>query len=187
MHLLEWRKHSPVAARSLIVETENLYQKIDEAVLFFDAPWFAGRYPALKTQICAHALDDMITGYMLLTSELLTHFERGGLRLIFVLREIDFTGAGEKQPVYRAGDEALPAAGAGAFRAFAEKIADKLASSRTVSALLIEADALTGDADLSGWLFPYIDALPGVSAGNQKNVRWVKYGAKPGGRFPFLR
>ena len=31
-HIVEWRKHSPLSAHSLIIETENLYQKkIDEA------------------------------------------------------------------------------------------------------------------------------------------------------------
>jgi hypothetical protein len=182
-HIVEWRKHSPISAHSLIIETENLYQKkIDEAILLFDSPWFSMRYSELTTQVCAQALDDMLAGYILLTTELLSRLSGEG-ELIFALREDKMQHEDKIQ-----GDGILPATGAGAFRTFAERIAASCAEHTSLSVLLIEIDAHTDDVAFGVWLFPYLDTLSGgILPDRKKNQQWIKCGAKTATRFPFIR
>jgi hypothetical protein len=184
-HIVKWRKHSPISAHSLIIETENLYQKkIDEAVLLFDTPWFSARYPELTTQVCAQSLDDMLAGYILLITELLSRFSGNAKDtipaspvLIFALREDTMQDSG-----------VLPATGAGAFRAFAERIAASCAEHSSLSVLLVEIDAHTDDVAFGAWLFPYLDTLSSkMLPDTKKNRQWIKCGAKSAARFPFMR
>jgi hypothetical protein len=186
---LEWRKHSPVSARALILETENLFQQIHEAALIFDLPRFARLYPLMSTKECAKALDDMITGYTLLTAELLFRFDSlekikntGEKRLIFVLRE----AAADRATVPDQEDGILPALGRAAFRALAEGTAEKCKNWPSVSALLVETDALTDDVALGARLFPYLDNLPPESSPSRR-TQWLKWGAKSAGGLSFFK
>src|SRR5574344_2828400 len=87
----EWNRASALSARTLILQTENKYDRLDEVVLYFDEEYFASI--AGKTEIgeCAQTCDNLILGYQFLTLETLARFEKknaGGAvpgKLVFVL------------------------------------------------------------------------------------------------------
>jgi hypothetical protein len=190
--IVPWRKHSPISAHALIVETENLFRRVDEAVLLFDEPWFTEQYPTVSAQACASALDDMVAGYLLLTSELLSRFEalakagqKNDEKIIFVHRKNPIQSGTGKLTAHQGdssrADGILPATAAGAFRVFAERVASSFPD---VFVLLIEIETITDDVAFGAWLFPYLDSL---SLEKRRNRQWIKYGEKSGTRFPFMR
>ncbi|MDR1786345.1 MAG: hypothetical protein LBR23_07810 [Spirochaetaceae bacterium] len=183
LRVVPWNKASPISARSAVIFAENLFTRIDEAVLYFDTPMYSIRYPLLSTHICARAIDDMIEGYVYLTLEILDRFSKRGFgKLVFLCkegfsrREMSLEGAFAGDPA-AAPATALPSAALGAFRAFAEHIASAYGGTEFVRVILASAPALQRDDAIAQWLFPYMDEEVRPRSPSQ----WVKFGAKPQG------
>jgi hypothetical protein len=172
--VVEWNKASPVSARAAIIETENRLTKIDEAVLFFDTPMFASRYPTFSAANSSRALDDMIAGYLHITRELLERVpKRGRGSFVFLLKE---TAADSPSALSQAG--ILAQTGAAAFRAFSERIAYAYAQENSVRVFLFLAAAQQGDGEIARWLFSYLDESNRDQSSSGTKQKWVKCGTK---------
>lgn len=197
---LPWSRPSPVAARSLILECEQIFGNLDEVVLYFDESYFATKFHLLTMQNCSQTLDDALLGYQYLTLELLSRFEKTSEmnaslgkpqivpKLVFLIKnsvnEFDI----KKNPALRtelpAPSNAFVAAAAAAFVAFAENIAAVYNSKEYVEIILANADfendAAKTDNALGQWLCDYLDELDAKKkrASLKQELSWVKAGSK---------
>jgi hypothetical protein len=192
--IVAWNKSSPISTRSVVVHAENLFSKIDEAILFFDTAWYSARYPVFSTKDASRALDDMVAGYLHITLELLARFSKKGFgKLIFLLKEgvppnesaktVSLPGEAKT-----AATTILPATAEEAFRAFAQTIAYSYAGTDYVHVVLAHAEASLRDEEIASWLFPYLDSQSGGQKQNARNTaQWIKYGAKPSAGFSLFK
>ena len=197
----EWTRTSPVNARSLVLDAETEFGQIDEAVLYFDQAYYAGRFNLLTPQECSESIDEMILGYQYLALEILSRFEkkysmRSGLeeekapvpKLAFLIKtcasECDVSKNGALRASTPMAASPFVAAAAAAFTAFAENIAAIYGGREYVTVLLAHGDqnieVAKRDRSLSEWICSYMDEVD-----NQKNklslkqsMSWIKAGAK---------
>lgn len=199
----EWNRASSLSARTLILQTENTYDKLDEVVLYFDEDYFASI--AGKTEIgeCAQTCDNLILGYQFLTLETLARFEKknaGGAvpgKLVFLLKEGPCMIDALRSPTLRSGATSvatpLVASAAAAFTSFAENIAAVYGDMEYVNIVLVRGDksnefVKTDDA-LAKWLGTYLDAVDDLKSKltAKKSMQWTKPGAKNPGGFSLFK
>ena len=198
----EWNRGSSLSARTLILQTENTYEKMDEAVLFFDEEYFASKADKMDAAECSRTCDDLISGYMYLTLEVLSRFEKknsGGApgKLVFVLQEGPCMVDALRSPVLRNGSNSiaspLVASAAGAFNSFAENIAAVYGDMEYVNIVLVRGDkgmeAAKSDDSLAKWLGSYLDSVDELKhkLTAKKSISWVKPGAKSAGSFSLFK
>lgn len=82
-----WNRGSNAGARTVLVETERLFHKIDETILIFDADYYSGLYRDLTSTGCAKIIDNLISGFIYMTWELTKRYnkQKEG-SLIFILK-----------------------------------------------------------------------------------------------------
>ena len=71
-----WNKTSPVSARSLVLECENNFRRLDEALFLFDEAYFAEKFDGMTHENCSRGMDEMILAYQYLAQEVLSRFEK---------------------------------------------------------------------------------------------------------------
>lgn len=196
----EWQRTSPIRARTLILDAETAYKKIDEAVLYFDEGYYATRFNLLTPQECSQSCDEMVLGYQYLALEILSRFEKkysmsAGLeekappsKLVFLIKNSLSECDAAKNPAARSSvsiaSGPLVAAAAAAFQAFAENIAAIYGAREYVSIILARGDinneAARLDRTFGEWICSYLDEVD-----KQKNkpslkqsLNWIKAGAK---------
>lgn len=167
-----WHRHSPISARSLIVHSENVFGRVDEAVVVFDATEYAEKFSSLEAASFTKAVDEMILGYGYLCGELIRSYirQKAGT-LVFVLRELS-PASGVNIPV---------AAACAAFSGLADSIARSGEGTQVYKTVLVRAEENT-DEEISAWLFGFIDTLPA-----KPSLRWYKTGTKNTGVFSLFR
>lgn len=190
----EWNRASALSARTLILQTENKYDRLDEVVLYFDEEYFASI--AGKTEIgeCAQTCDNLILGYQFLALETFARFEKKNSvgaapgKLVFVLKEGPCMVDAIRSPTLRNGATSIAtpliASAAAAFTSFAENCAAVYGDMPYVNIVLVRGDksnefARTDDA-LAKWLGTYLDAVDELKnkLAAKKSIQWVKPGAK---------
>src|SRR5574344_247230 len=194
----EWNRPSSLSARTLILQTENTFDKLDETVLLFDEEYYAALAGRTEVGECAENCDNLILGYQYLALETLTRFEKknsGGAtpgKLVFLLNEGPCMVDALRTSTVRNGSTSvatpLIASAAGAFASFAENMAAVYGDMEYVNIVLVRGDksmdvAKTDDG-LAKWLCTYLDTVDGMKAKltAKKSIQWVKPGAKnPGG------
>lgn len=199
--LEEWNRSSSLSARSLVLQTETNFSRIDEAVLIFDKEQHAADATKMNAAESSRISGDLISGYQYLALELLNRFEKKNTaaeqnsRLIFIIEECPTVSDCIKTPALRNGTKSiaspLVAAAGAAFVSFAENIAAVYADKPYVSIYLVKCDHddFSGsDKSLAKWLADYLDnADEGKHKQNsKKSIQWIKAGAKTGG-FSFFR
>ncbi|MBO5236680.1 MAG: hypothetical protein J6B32_06190 [Spirochaetaceae bacterium] len=190
-----WNKSSSVSARSVVLQAENVYQRLDEAVLVFDTAWFASTYNSLTPELCSRGVDAMISGYLYLSMELVARFTK--LKhgtLIFMLKGAPGIADSTGSSVFRGDNSGLPAgilpsSAEAMFKALAESTAASCASNEDIRVLLVRGEYDTSDSLFAGWMFEYIDTLP---PGKGKHdirhaVQWLKMGARQSTGFSLFR
>ncbi len=190
-----WNKSSSVSARSVILQAENAFQRVDEAVLYFDTAWFSPRFQTVTPELCSRAVDEMISSYLYLSMELTTRFTKlKGGTIIFMLKAAPGLADAPSAATLRSDTGAvpagiLPAAAEAAFRVLAESTAAKYADKDGLRFLLVRTDYDTSDGQFAGWMFEYLDALlvSKVKQDTRHTVQWVKLGAKPSAGFNLFR
>ena len=55
---IEWNKSSPLSARSLVLQTLTIFNRMDEAVLYFDEEWFASKAEKMDSEEIARGCDE---------------------------------------------------------------------------------------------------------------------------------
>ncbi|MCH5290548.1 MAG: hypothetical protein J1D88_02160 [Treponema sp.] len=189
-----WSKVSPISARTLILQTENFFERMDEAVLYFDEDWLAQSQGLLDAEECSRVADELIVGFQHLTLEVLVRFEKlnnegnPGI-LVFLLRDSPSVADALRVPSLRNGVNGIAspviAAATSAFASFAENIAAVYFESSFVNIVLVRCDKSIEDAELARWLTSHLDAMmaPKTKASAKKTIGWIKPGAKTGGMF----
>ncbi len=177
-----WNRASPISARTLVLETETNFGKIDTAFLIFDTPLYVNDFEKTGLEVVSRALDTLFAGYMYLTLELLERFSKKGEgNICFILKTHPSLVDAVKQQKRTEAPPAGPIvdAAVAAFKAFAENTATKYAAA-PIGIQLVECPGTTDDANsLCPWLFPYVEsssAKPIVEA--KTAAKWVQIGAK---------
>ena len=199
---VEWNKSSSLSARTLILQAENTYDRIDEAVLYFDEEYFASIAEKMDAAECSRTCDDLISGYMYLTLEILSRFEKKNSsgtpgKLVFLLKEGPCMVDALRAPVLRNGSNSiaspLVAAAAGAFASFAENIAAVYGDTEYVNIVLVRGDngmeVAKADDSLAKWMGSYLDSVDGLKhkLTAKKSISWIKPGAKSAGGFSLFK
>ncbi len=197
----EWTRTSPISARSLVLDAETEFGKIDEAVLYFDESYYAGKFNLLTPQECSESIDEMILGYQYLALEILSRFEKkysmaSGLeeekaaapKLAFLIKscssECDVNKNGSLRASTPMAAGPFVAAASAAFMAFAENIAAIYGGREYVTVLLAHGDqnieAAKRDRSLSEWICSYMDEVDKLKAklSLKQSLNWIKAGAK---------
>lgn len=188
-----WSKASSVSSRTVILEAESIFDKLDEVVLYFDEHAYAQKADLTDAQECAHGADEMILSYQYMALETLKRYEKRNSpenpgTLVFVLRVSPSAADAVRNPSVRDGSSSIAspvvASAAASFEAFAENIAAIYGDYGYVNIYLVRSDGIgevaSRDEMLSKWMCDYIDANPGP-LNSKKSVTWIKAGAKLGG------
>jgi NADP-dependent 3-hydroxy acid dehydrogenase YdfG len=196
-HITEWHKGSPVSAHAAVIGAETHCGCVDEAVLFFDAAWYAERCQPFGTQDCSRFLDDAIAGFMYMTLELLARFSRKGRGTLVYLFKKDASQTAPKGIMAEASQAA--------FRALAEGVYREFDGKNSTRVLLARETGGRSDEEFARWLFPDIDGCARVwnaeaeTRGSQKSgspffkknaqnaVKWILCGAKPASGFALFK
>lgn len=189
-----WNRGSPISAKTLLLNTESIFGKADEALLYFDEEFFASRANSLTIEECSKSADSLILSFQYLTLELLSRFEHShsayGKKgtLVFLLKDGPCASDAAKLPALRSGTFAIAspviAAAAAAFAAFAENIAALYEDSPFVDILLVRGDRSTdivnSELQLSKWVSDYMNAVENKDSKNtvKKGSQWIKAGSR---------
>lgn len=195
VRVFEWNRASPLSARTLILHAENTIGPVREALLVFDTASAQRQFPLFSAEYSSRAADELITGYLFLTAELLARFSRhGGGTLAFLLRDQPSLAETILVPSLKNRAE-FSAAGvfasmaAKAFKAFSENISASHAEDSAVRCILASVDPSISYEAAGSWLFDYIGELDAVkNARSPKQlVQWIKYGSRPSSGFQFFK
>ena len=195
----EWNRSSPVSARTLILQTENTYSRLDEVILYFDEEWFASQEDKIDSERIARAADEMVLGFQYLAMESLARFEKKNSAsnpgtLVFLLKEGYTASDALKTPALRNGLSAIAspvvAAAEASFTAFAENLTALYGDMPYVNIVLVReeksGDTSLSDEALGKWLGNYLEAVENLKTKTpaKKALQWVKSGSKaPSGTF----
>ena len=195
---IEWNKSSPLSARSLVLQTLTIFNRMDEAVLYFDEEWFASKAEKMDSEEIARGCDEMIAGYQYLALEIISSFQKrdaseGPGTLVFLLKETPSRIDVLHSPALKDGLSAiaspLVSAGKAAFASFAENLAAVCSDSIFVNIVLIRGDnSMEGfrrDDETGRWLCTYLNSMDASKSG--KKAQWVKPGAKPSSGFKLFK
>ena len=196
--IASWNRPSSISARSLMLQAENAFTVIDEAVLYFDASVYVEQFTALSPEECTRAIDTMISGYEYLTMELLNRIEQRKARgkLIFIVKHHPSMAEVIRSSSLRS-STASPAnpfvnSAEAAFVAFAENIAAFAGDKQNVTIVLITCDAqneiASNDASLASWLAAYLADIDSAKhkMSAKQSLSWVKAGSKRMGLLAYL-
>lgn len=82
-----WNRGSNAGARTVLVEAERLFHKIDETLLVFDADYYSQVFRDLTSTGCAKIIDNLIAGFIYLTWELTKRYAvQNAGTLVFILK-----------------------------------------------------------------------------------------------------
>lgn len=204
-----WNKTSPVSARTLVLECENYFKRLDEAVLIFDEAYFAQKFEGMSLENCSQVVDEMILSYQYLTLEILSRFEKRfqyeyvndentkPAKLVFAVKTIPTEADVVKNPAMRNTSSAVAgpfiSAALNAFAAFAENIAAMFGGRDYVSVILVKGDAQVelckSDRSFASWLCSYMDEVDGLKhkLNAKQCTSWVKVGTKSPSSFAFFK
>ncbi len=194
--LVNWNRSSALSCRSLALKCEN-EGGLDEAVLVFDEFYLATKYRDVDNN--AQILEELVGSYQYLTQELIARFNRQPSRmrkLVFLYKSNYSLADGINSSTVRASgielSNPLIAAAAGAFKAYAENMAARLAAGANITPILVSCDSQNDlskrDSSLSVWLCEYMDSIDALKKplSPKQKVSWVKAGAKNPSGFGIL-
>ena len=196
----EWLRTSPVRARTLVLDAETEFERIDEAVLYFDENYYASKFNSLSHQECSECADEMILGYQYLALEILSRFEKkysmsavmeekkAAPKLVFLIKssasEFDASKNGALRSSIPMASGPLVAAAAAAFKSFAENIAAIYGAREYVTVMLAQGDynneTARLDRSLGEWICSYLDEVDKLKSklSLKQSLNWIKAGAK---------
>ena len=199
--VVPWNRASALSARSLILNSLNVSNHLDEVVLIFDEAQYAVAYNRIDAIETARIIDELIIGYQYLASEVISRFDQKKLhneeigmgKIVFLYKVNPNQNDAATNPNVRSVatlSSPLVAAAAAAFKSFAENIAALHTESTTVYPVLVICDSSMEvahrDTTLASWLCDYLDSIDDLKKrpSAKQLVSWVKAGAKkPGGWF----
>lgn len=205
-----WNKMSPVSARSLVLECENHFRRLDEAVLYFDEAYFAQKFDGMNCENCSVGNDEMVLGFQYLVQEILSRFEKRfaidyaldsnikPAKLVFILKtspsEVDILKNNSLRNTVACASGPFVAAASAAFLSLAENIAAMFGGRDFVNVVLVKADVsmelCKSDRAFSDWLCNYMSGIDELKhkMNAKQSLNWIKAGAKvPSNSFNFFK
>lgn len=195
-----WNRMSPISSRSLVIECENYFRRLDEAVFYFDEAYFAQKFDGMNIENCAVGTDEMILGFQFLVQEILVRFEKRFAidfaqnnsvkppKLVFLLKsspsEVDILKNNALRNTVACASGPFVASASAAFLALAENIAAMFGGRDYVNVLLVRADVSMdmGRADkmLANWLCNYLNAVDDFKhkLNAKQSLSWIRAGSK---------
>lgn len=195
--IVEWNKTSPISSRTIILATESMFGRMDEAILFFDEEWYASLEQRMNTQECIRGCDELILPYQSLALEVISRFEMKNSEmkpgsLVFLIKETPSNADTLRSPAVRNGISSIAspvvASAAAAFMTFAENIAALYGNQPYINIYLVRGDnsidVSASDVEFGKWLGNYIDSTEesGVPMDAKKSLSWIKAGSKSSAR-----
>lgn len=165
-HVSSWNRRSALSARTLVLHAQNLFERLDEAVIFFSpirdsAPFHESSIVGIENRT-----DAEVKGFLFLIRELLSAFQKQSSgRLVLAVRDLE-----------RETRSPLEAMSIGGFVAAAEAIYRYYDGDRIdirLAALRPEDDG--GNAAFASFLFDSVDAEPG-----RRNRGWNSFPPRTG-------
>ena len=193
-----WNKTSAVSARSFVIQSEIASGKLDNALLYFDAPMFASQFTSFSIEESPRALDEMVSGFQYLAIELLTRFEqhRTKAKLIFAIKTHpsvnDVLHSQNLKSSISGPANPFVAAAEASFATFAENVAALYGDKENITILLVtgnsQSEIMKKDSTFASWLSNYIFQVDGLKRkiDAKHSAKWIKAGAKNPGAFPFF-
>lgn len=182
---VKWNKVSSLSAKTFVVQTENQFNNIDEALIIFDAHDYIGKFEAFSPENITQILDELFFSYLQLTRELLKRFQkRGKGHFIFLLKgfpslaeEIKITSG--KSELGTEKNSFLVTLAQQNFVTLAENIAAILYNFPHIKVTLFKSE-LTNETDesISQWLFSFLPSMQDY-AKDKTSLLWTKTGSKP--------
>ncbi len=197
-----WNRPSSVSARTLVLQAENAYGSLDEAVLYFDEDFYASNAEKTDAAECVRGCDELIVPYQVLALEVLARYEKkyDGTKpftLVFMLKEGPSVADSVRSPAIKNGQNAIASpvvsAAAAAFATFAENIAAVYGDASYVNIVLVHGDGSNeiarNDSSLASWLSEFMDSVSSLKTklNAKKSLAWNKVGAKSAGGFSLFR
>lgn len=200
IHMIPWNRSSSISARSVLVQVENEFGKIDDVMLYFDAGVYAPQFAQFTPEECTRAVDLMISGYQRMAMETLSRFEqrKSDGRLIFIFKPhptlADIARGSSQYGAAVAPAGPFVSSSLAAFKAFAENVAALTADRPSVETHLIACDDVksetyTKDSMLGLWLNEYFSMAEKRSGkpNAKQTAQWLRAGSKGFGIFSWLR
>lgn len=188
--IASWNRPSSISARTLVLQAENAFLKVDEMILYFDASLYASQFTSLSPEECSRAQDTMVQGYQYVAMEFLTRLDarKQNGTLVFINR----THPGMADAVSSPSAKSTTAIFANpfvksaekAFQGFAENIAAFVGEKPQTNVVLVSCsstnDANESDSALATWLVSYIDSLERAKKKPtvRQTLQWLKIGSK---------
>lgn len=192
----DWNENSSLSARSFILQGENSFGQIDEAVLYFDAVLYSVFFKDFTLENCTRTADVLIKGFLYISYEILTRFrdtfQRSTVKkpgkLVFLLRPCPTKYETVRTGLKTSGipvSDLLTAAAAAAFSSFAENFAATYTEEDFIRIILArcdnESEIYRKDTELAAWLCSYLDSLDcekSESVSKKQSLAWVRSGTK---------
>ncbi len=196
---VEWNRGSPISARTLVLNSESIFESLDEVVLYFDEELYASKANQVDMQECSRGASEMVLSYQYLTLEVLRRFKEKKTKdnpgtIIYLLKEGPSAADAVRAPSLRNGAYSIAspvvAAAATSFMAFAENIAAIYGDMPYLNVLMVRGDksmdTVANEASLAKWLAYYTDTY--FEQKLKKNVKstltWIRPGTRlQGGGF----
>ncbi|MBE6350848.1 MAG: hypothetical protein E7062_08910 [Spirochaetaceae bacterium] len=182
---VKWNKVSSLSAKTFVVQTENQFNSINEALIIFDAKDFSGKFDEMSPENITQVLDELFFSYLQLTREILKRFQKkGNGHFIFLLKglpslaeEIKITSG--KAELGTEKNSLLVALAQQNFITLAENIAATLYNFPHIKVSLLKSE-LTNETDesISQWLFSFLSSSQDY-AKDKTSLLWTKTGSKP--------
>lgn len=194
-NILEWNRSSIISAHSLVIQSENLVNNLDAAVLIFDAPHFASIYDEHEKNSIKKISDELILAYQFLSFALMERFilKKHGT-LVFIHKSLPTQNSilkknGEQNVSLNFAGPLLSSA-QDAFTSFAENFACKFLDTAPQKVILVHADT-ESDNQICSWLCKKLQTTENnknkVKRNNKDAVKWLSATGKETGALGFFK
>ena len=173
-----WNRNSPISARSIIINAENSFEKIDAGVIFFETSTYSQIFTNSELQDYNRVCDELILGYQFLTLEFLRRFEKKQHgKLFFVLQPVqtqaDFLRLSTREQIASPSYiSTIISTAQQAFLTFAENIAAANYKENGCPIYLIETSPNTSEQQILEWISSKIEEPNPVYKNSKQAVTW---------------
>jgi hypothetical protein len=162
LRYIAWNRRSPLSARTVIMETRNIFKTIDEVIIVFSADTGRKEFHDLSLADIEKTVDEDIKGFSFLTREIFGALQR---QKKGILSFVHYDGAAEVLAP-------LQAAASGAFRSFASALFAQYQN---------EPFTMYGYYSSAGESGTFAQFLMSLSSRTEKTARrWVKFSGRSG-------
>lgn len=177
--LTVWHRNSPISAKTIIVNAENKFEKIDAALVFFETAVYNQLFSGNELQDYDKACDEIILGYQFLVTEFLRRFEKKQHgKIFFILQSMqslsDYLKLSSREQMAKpAYSGTIASTAQQAFRTFAENIAAVNFRENNCPIYLVETESNMSEQKILEWILPRIEEPNPIYKNAKQAVTWI--------------